>query len=159
MRRALIQVWKTPTKQYPISAGVLMEGFWRVNTALGEGRFDTFNAGALRGPSAGPETSFVVPSPQHPRARVLIGPGVTLEIVVEGVATTIEILHLIVFFEAANDDGHSVPHSPNQNIGWAVRFARRYEFSKTSAGARSAWNLAFRRGLVERLKNSVCYNI
>jgi hypothetical protein len=55
----------------------------------------------------------------------------TLEVVVERVVTAIEILHLIVFFKAANDDRHSVPHSPNQSIGRAARFTLRYEPSKT----------------------------
>ena len=30
-----------PTKQYPVSTGVLMEGFWRVKVDPREGRFDT----------------------------------------------------------------------------------------------------------------------
>src|SRR5260370_14804103 len=62
MRMALIQVrvWKTPTKQYPSSAGVLMEGFWRVKSTRGEGRLDTFSAEGLRGSSARRETSFVI---------------------------------------------------------------------------------------------------
>jgi len=55
----------------------------------------------------------------------------TLEVIVEGVVTAIEILHVIVFFEAANDNGHSIPYSPNQGLGRAVCFARGYEFSKT----------------------------
>jgi hypothetical protein len=38
-----------------------------LKTTLGEGRSDTFNAGGPRGPSAGPETSFVVLPQQHPR--------------------------------------------------------------------------------------------
>ena len=65
------------------------------------------------------------------RALLLIGPGMTLEIIVEGVVTAIEILHLIVFFEAANDNGHSVQHGPNQCVGWAVRFPCGNEFRKT----------------------------
>ena len=65
------------------------------------------------------------------RALLLIGPGMTPEIIVEGVVTAIEILHLIMFFEAANDNAHSVPHSPNQGIRRTVRFRCRYEFSKT----------------------------
>jgi hypothetical protein len=54
-----------------------------------------------------------------------------LEIIVEGLVTAIEILHLIVFFEAANDNGQSVPHSPNQGIGRAFRLPRGNEFSET----------------------------
>jgi hypothetical protein len=45
----------------PVSAEVGLK------TTLGEGRFDTFNSGGPRGPSAGPETSFVVLPQQHPR--------------------------------------------------------------------------------------------
>ncbi len=56
------------------------------------------------------------------RALLLISPGMTLEVIVESVVAAIEILHAIVFFEAANDNGHSVPHSPNQGIRRAVRF-------------------------------------
>src|SRR5271163_3094637 len=74
-------------------------------------------------------------------ALLLIGPGMTLEIVIEGVVTAIEILHLIVFFEAANDDGHSVPHSPNQSIRRAVRIPGRYEFSKTFQLALSPFDI------------------
>src|SRR6202034_1640520 len=55
------------------------------------------------------------------RALLLIGAGMTLEIVVEGVVTAIEILHLILFFVATNDNRHSVPHSPNQSIRSASR--------------------------------------
>src|SRR5580658_781640 len=75
------------------------------------------------------------------RALLLIGPGMTLEIVVEGVVTAIEILHLIVFFEAANDNAHSVAHSPNQGIRRAVRFPGRYEFSKTFQLAPSPFDI------------------
>jgi hypothetical protein len=75
------------------------------------------------------------------RALLLIGPGMTLEIVVEGVVTTIEILHLIVLFEAANDNGHSAPHSANQSIRRAVRFPCSYEFSKTFQLAASPFDI------------------
>ena len=82
------------------------------------------------------------------RALLLIGPGMTLEIIVEGVVTAVEILHLIMFFEAANDDGHSVPHRPNQGIGWPVRFPCRYEFSKTFQFAPSPLDIHTRQDKV-----------
>ena len=69
------------------------------------------------------------------------GPGMTPEIIVEGVVTAIEILHLIVFFEAANNNGHSVPHSPNQGIRRTVRFRCGYEFSKTFQLAPSPFDI------------------
>jgi DNA-binding PadR family transcriptional regulator len=47
-------------------------------------------------------------------------------VVVEKLISAIEILHLIVFFEAANDDGHSVPHSPNKGNGGLVPFPSRW---------------------------------
>jgi hypothetical protein len=56
---------------------------------------------------------------------------VTLEAIVEGFVTAIEILDNIQFFEAANDNCHSVPQPPNQGIGRVVRFPRGNEFSET----------------------------
>ena len=52
------------------------------------------------------------------RALLLIGPGMAFEVIVEGVVVAIEILHLIVLFEAANDR----PYLNHQRIwrpaGW-----------------------------------------
>jgi hypothetical protein len=59
-------VYERP-KHYPISKGLLMEGFWRVNSTLSGGREETLSAEELRGSSARRETSVVVPSPRHPR--------------------------------------------------------------------------------------------
>ena len=67
----------------------------------------------------------------------------TFDIIVEGVVTAIEILHLIVFFEAANDNGHSVLHSPNQGISRAVRFPGGYEFSQTFQFAKYSIDYGF----------------
>src|ERR1700675_1597142 len=75
------------------------------------------------------------------RVFLLIGPGMALQVIVEGVVTAIEILHLIMFFEAANDNAHSVPHSPNQGIRRAVRLRSRYEFSKTFQLAPSPFDI------------------
>src|SRR5438045_523549 len=70
--------------------------------------------------------------------------GVTAEIIVERVDTAIEIIYLIEFFEAADDNGHSVghsvPHGPNQSVGRMAGLACRYQFSKTFQFASSPFD-------------------
>jgi hypothetical protein len=59
---ALIQGMENANKTLSISKGLLMEGFWRVNSTLSKGREETLSAEELRESSARRETSVVVPS-------------------------------------------------------------------------------------------------
>src|SRR5579863_5544642 len=65
------------------------------------------------------------------RPFLLIGPGVPLEVIVEGLISTIEVLYIVEFFEATDRDGQlSVPHGPNEGFGRLGRLPRR-EFRET----------------------------
>jgi hypothetical protein len=64
------------------------------------------------------------------------------------VVTAIEILHHIVFFEAAKDNGHSAPHGTNQGVGRAVRFPCGNEFGKTLQFAPSPFDFDTWQGQV-----------
>ena len=56
------------------------------------------------------------------RALLLIAPCVALQVVVEGFVAAIEVPDLVAFFEAANNNGHSVPQSPHQRLRRRIRF-------------------------------------
>src|SRR5260370_36574833 len=51
------------------------------------------------------------------RAFLLVRPRVALKIIVQRFVATVEAVHLIAFFETANQDGHSVPHRPDESLG------------------------------------------
>jgi hypothetical protein len=52
------------------------------------------------------------------------------QIVVERFVAAIEIFDPAAFFEAANNDGHSVPQRSNQDLRRGIRFCRRRELGE-----------------------------
>ena len=53
------------------------------------------------------------------------------QVVVERLVATVEILDLVALFEAANNNGHSVPQSPDQEVRRGIRLGGRREFGET----------------------------
>jgi hypothetical protein len=81
---------------------------------------------------------------------------VAFQVVVERLVATVEILDLVALFEAANNNGHSVPQSPDQCVRRRIRLSGRCEFGETRqfalgpldfySGQRKVWSYAFQPG-------------